>query len=491
MTMQPNKTHHLARAAVSGLVLILPVVMITATAVAQVRDSGTIRTGQSLSQSLTGQSSTVPGFDNDRERSQQNHTAGNSQTTGQPRIISQVPDDSAPYLKAVPKGPATSANRSIIQRVGNNFGTTHKRQATHVHSHRTAPKVGGGFLDRLFGMSGRAVDNRRTFRSKDGTVYTPFDGQPNPQKSKPTPTKPQRAAAVPAVAATVVQSPFVPAPVSRGATVVNRVRRTDTSSVQPDEDSNDLVVESSQVATEMAGTVQTPVVVRHLLDFPNPFDDAPEAEADRVVVQQPVEPPPAPAADFEIVEESPGDEIWKDADSDSRKDADSDIRYQIDPTLSPYTGVTLDDEPFEATPQKPRPFPGIKLTPLTSSNAMRRQMVKRVSNRSGVSGLKGFCPIALLDHRDLVDTKTEFKARFGLRTYNFSSAESKQRFERNPTRYLPVAGGNDVVRMSSTDKEVIGKLDHAAWFRGRLYLFESDDTRQTFFEHPARFVDLY
>jgi YHS domain-containing protein len=290
----------------------------------------------------------------------------------------------------------------------------------------------------------------------------------------------------------VVQSPFVPAPVSRGASVVNRVRRTDTSFAQPDEDGNDIVVENSQVATEMAGTIQTPVVVRHLLDFPNPFDDVSEAVAARVVVQQPVEPPPAPAAaDFEIVEESPGDEIWKDADSDSRKDADSDIRYQIDPTLSPYTGVTLDDEPFEATPQKPRPFPGIKLTPLTSSNAMRRQMVKRVSNRSGVSGLKGFCPVALLDNRELVDTKTEFKARFGLRTYNFSSAESKQRFERNPTRYLPVAGGNDVVRMSSTDKEVIGKLDHAAWFRGRLYLFESDDTRQTFFEHPARFVDLY
>ena len=488
MTMLPMKTHSIGRAAFRGLTIVLPIVMLTASAEAQVRESGTIRTGRVRpSQPRT-----------------QSQPAHHIQINGRTRIISQVPDDSAPYLKPVPARQAASAPRKgIIQLAGHKPGR--RKTAGSNKSKRTAntPKVTGGLFGRIFGKKAKTATNRKSYTSKEGTVFTPFDDQPLPaprtQNVKSAPVKRQRIVklqvAAP-VAAAVTQKPFVPAPVPPATPVVNRVRRTVTPKVKPIE-MLDIVSENAQVEREtvepeavqtetvveaQAPATQSPFVTSHPLDFPDPFDEVSEAAADRFDRRQPVESAATPATDSDIAHEPKVDE--------NSKDARSNTTYRLDPSLSPYTGVTLDDKPFEVTPQKPRPFPGVKSVPATSDTMSRGQMMKLVSGRT-IPGLKGFCPVALLDKRKLVDTKTEFKARFGLKTYNFSSAEAKRRFELNPTRYLPVAGGNDVVRMSSTDEVVKGKLDHAAWFRGRLYLFESQDTRRVFFENPTRFVDLF
>jgi YHS domain-containing protein len=38
------------------------------------------------------------------------------------------------------------------------------------------------------------------------------------------------------------------------------------------------------------------------------------------------------------------------------------------------------------------------------------------------------------------------------------------------------------------EKGVDGSLEHAAWYRGRLYLFSSADTRREFVDAPSKFV---
>ena len=121
----------------------------------------------------------------------------------------------------------------------------------------------------------------------------------------------------------------------------------------------------------------------------------------------------------------------------------------------------------------------------------RADKVRLVGLRKGMTGFKGFCPVELIDHQDLIDTRSEFNTRFGLKTYHFSSAKARETFERNPTRYIAAAGGLDVITLSRTDREAMGSLDYSAWYKGRLYLFSSKENQQIFQSNPALFSATY
>jgi YHS domain-containing protein len=104
------------------------------------------------------------------------------------------------------------------------------------------------------------------------------------------------------------------------------------------------------------------------------------------------------------------------------------------------------------------------------------------------TGLKGICPVVLKDNRKLLDAQPDIKSEFNGKTYTFSSIEAKQTFDENPRKYAPVGGGKDVVRLTSGEADVAGTLDHAAWYRGRLYLFSTADSRSEFVDTPSKFV---
>ena len=103
------------------------------------------------------------------------------------------------------------------------------------------------------------------------------------------------------------------------------------------------------------------------------------------------------------------------------------------------------------------------------------------------SGLKGFCPVTLCDHRELADADARYATIYRDRTYTFSSSQALARFRENPSKYAPVVGGLDVVRLHATGHEVEGVLDHAAWYAGRLYLFSSADTLAIFTANPKAY----
>jgi|GEM_PF-7065921 len=104
------------------------------------------------------------------------------------------------------------------------------------------------------------------------------------------------------------------------------------------------------------------------------------------------------------------------------------------------------------------------------------------------SGLKGICPVALKDNRKLIDAQPGIRSEFAGKTYTFSSIEAKKTFDENPRKYAPVVGGNDVVKQTAGEAGVAGSLEHAAWYRGRLYLFSTADSRHEFVETPSKFV---
>ena len=99
------------------------------------------------------------------------------------------------------------------------------------------------------------------------------------------------------------------------------------------------------------------------------------------------------------------------------------------------------------------------------------EKMKRIRERFGMKGLKGFCPVTLHDERELTDARPEFHFTHRSQKFHFASAEARDKFEVNPSKYAPAAYGADVVALSR-DKDVVeGTLDFAAWFKGRLYLF--------------------
>ncbi len=114
-----------------------------------------------------------------------------------------------------------------------------------------------------------------------------------------------------------------------------------------------------------------------------------------------------------------------------------------------------------------------------------------IDSRKSKSGFLGFCPVALCDRQELIDAEDDHKARFGLKTYHFSSAEAVQTFRKNPTHYAPVAGGADVVALVNAGEELAGSIRYAMWYQDRLYLFHSQETKDLFCEAPADFANQY
>lgn len=119
------------------------------------------------------------------------------------------------------------------------------------------------------------------------------------------------------------------------------------------------------------------------------------------------------------------------------------------------------------------------------------QRMQAIADRPHLLGFKGFCPVQLIDNRQLRDASLEFYSTYGRRTYYFGSAAARARFVANPRRYVPAAEGRDVVLVTHTGEELQGKIDFSAWYRGRLFLFTSAKALEAFNANPAMYGDRF
>ncbi len=143
---------------------------------------------------------------------------------------------------------------------------------------------------------------------------------------------------------------------------------------------------------------------------------------------------------------------------------------------------------FIPTSQAP-PTPALAPTPdPTHVQATLRRFRQRqqIDGRRHRGGLKGFCPVALKDRQELVDSRPEFNAVHQGRMILFSSKTAKTAFLARPDAYLPVAGGLDVVSVHR-QQPTMGQLDHATWYHGRLHLFATKANLLEFQQQPDRF----
>lgn len=131
---------------------------------------------------------------------------------------------------------------------------------------------------------------------------------------------------------------------------------------------------------------------------------------------------------------------------------------------------------------------GPESEPNRYSPEAQAERLAQITARSGQSGFMGFCPVALRDETRLLDTQPQFTAEYQSQSYQFSSEAAQKKFEANPERYLAAAGGLDVVAVSQGTAVAQGSLEHALWFRHKLYLFLNAENRELFRQQARQFA---
>ena len=192
----------------------------------------------------------------------------------------------------------------------------------------------------------------------------------------------------------------------------------------------------------------------------------------------------------ELTAELPGIEIGTLQDDDELEVANPLIIRDVAPEAT-RTDVQPVGEQSVATSTAPLKSVEDMRTRVTSEQARREEQRAQIARRSGQFGFKGFCPVQLRDHRELVDANSQIVGNFGLQEYTFSSMQAKAAFDADPSRYAPAAGGSDVVLLVNTGEEQPGMLDYSLWYRDRLYLFRSRETMAQFSQDPSRFANQY
>lgn len=170
-------------------------------------------------------------------------------------------------------------------------------------------------------------------------------------------------------------------------------------------------------------------------------------------------------------------------------------RKASSPTLSaqPTEIVPGTESPLYAQPEpspvsNPAPTAELREKWIPVRDSDDSEIVVTRAARAEFRGFRGFCPVTLRDERKLVTVDFKFKSEYRGRIYTFSTQEAKDAFEENPDRYLPAKSGADVVRVAAGEDEAEGSIEHAAWYRGRLYLFSSPTSREEFFAAPGQFM---
>ncbi|MEO1997954.1 MAG: hypothetical protein ABGZ17_22060 [Planctomycetaceae bacterium] len=179
-------------------------------------------------------------------------------------------------------------------------------------------------------------------------------------------------------------------------------------------------------------------------------------------------------------------------DAKTQNEAADDLGNPFGEETTPQAEIAQDEQGISQPAIRPIPVsdePELKAADPEPASAVSKteDKLRRIAERKGMSGFKGFCPVALCDSRKLVDTVPEFSSTVALRVYYFSTSDAKAKFDTDVEKYIPAAEGNDVVLQASQSQDVEGSLDHAVWYRGRLYLFDTAETKSEFRKTPAAY----
>jgi YHS domain-containing protein len=108
---------------------------------------------------------------------------------------------------------------------------------------------------------------------------------------------------------------------------------------------------------------------------------------------------------------------------------------------------------------------------LLTANAQEAELRKKQFNLEKGIGISGYDPVAYFKVNKAVKGKKEFSVFADGVTYYFSSAENKEEFRKNYTKYEPQYGGWCAYAMGSDGTKVEVDPETFKIIDGKLYLF--------------------
>ena len=146
-------------------------------------------------------------------------------------------------------------------------------------------------------------------------------------------------------------------------------------------------------------------------------------------------------------------------------------------------GATVPATPVAQTPIEVPPAPDVFPAGTVATFSVKGES-EQVS-MPVVPGLRGRCIVAL-KARQNVASDARFCSVYEERSYYFSSAEAKAKFDQNPKLYAPAYGGVDPVVWLAERKLTDGQILRE--YGGQFYLFSSKENWAAFKGNPQRYV---
>jgi YHS domain-containing protein len=99
-----------------------------------------------------------------------------------------------------------------------------------------------------------------------------------------------------------------------------------------------------------------------------------------------------------------------------------------------------------------------------------------------------FCLVKFKEERVFTPGLPEFTMEYRAQRFRLSSAEAAEKFQADPERFAPTAGGLDIVSFRNNQEIIQGSLDFAVWYKQRLYLFSNFENVKSFQRQPEEFA---
>ena len=104
--------------------------------------------------------------------------------------------------------------------------------------------------------------------------------------------------------------------------------------------------------------------------------------------------------------------------------------------------------------------------------------------------LEGFCPVTLCAEERWISGNPAYCTMYQGHIFRFASLEALGTFAQNPANYMPVAMGEDIILKVERNKRVNGNRQFGAWFQGRVFLFSSQESLDTFATRPEYYTEI-
>ena len=105
--------------------------------------------------------------------------------------------------------------------------------------------------------------------------------------------------------------------------------------------------------------------------------------------------------------------------------------------------------------------------------------------------IDGYCPVELVLNERWIEGNPKWTATHNGRDYQFSSREAFDSFCRSPALYAPYHSGIDPIVALVGGGMLDGRTDLCAVYRGRLYMFSSQESLDQFRANPAQCVEAF